>query len=112
MTIDAEHPGADEDRALAPHPLTVRPIGERAVLAEYADTATVLQVASALRDLAPGALLEVVPAERTLLLSGTALSTPGELSALLADLPVGAPGHTGAGEVVIPVVYDLSLIHI
>lgn len=84
----------------------MRPIGERAVLAEYADTATVLQVASALRDLAPAALLEVVPAERTLLLSGTSLSTPGELSALLVDLPVGAPGHTGAGEVVIPVVYD------
>lgn len=106
MTIDAEHPGADEDRALAPPPLTVRPIGERAVLAEYADTATVLQVASELRDLAPTALLEVVPAERTLLLSGTALSAPGELSALLVDLPVGAPGRTGAGEVVIPVVYD------
>ena len=46
-------------------PVTVRRAGEHAILAEYPDTTTVLQVAAALRGLAPPRLREVVPAERS-----------------------------------------------
>lgn len=87
-------------------PVTVRRAGEHAILAEYPDTTTVLEVAAALRDLAPPRLREVVPAERTLLLIGTPLSTPDELAALLAGLSVRPLDLTGGTEVVIPVVYD------
>lgn len=91
---------------MTPVPVVVRRAGEHAVLAEYPDTSTVLQVAAALRDLAPPRLREVVPAERTLLLIGTPLSTPAELEGLLAGLSVRPLDLTGGTEVVIPVVYD------
>lgn len=91
---------------MTPVPVVVRRAGEHAVLAEYPDTSTVLQVAAALRELAPPRLREVVPAERTLLLIGTPLSTPGELEGLLAGLSVRPLDLTGGTEVVIPVVYD------
>lgn len=90
---------------MAAEPVTVRRAGEHAILAEYPDTATVLQVAAALRGLAPPRLREVVPAERSLLLVGTPLSTPDELAHLLTDLSVRPLDLTGGTEVVIPVVY-------
>lgn len=91
---------------MTPAPVVVRRAGEHAVLAEYPDTSTVLQVAAALRDLAPPRLREVVPAERTLLLIGTPLSTPDELAGLLTDLQVRPQDLADGREVVIPVVYD------
>lgn len=91
---------------MTPAPVVVRRAGEHAVLAEYPDTSTVLQVVAALRDLAPPRLREVVPAERTLLLIGTPLSTPDELAGLLTDLQVRPQDLADGREVVIPVVYD------
>ena len=81
------------------------PSGERAVLVELADLDEVLSIAGPVRQLA--GVEDVVPGERTLLVT---VSTPAELDAVRAALAdVGS--HRGAGvttarTVEIPVVYD------
>ncbi|MGP9693379.1 carboxyltransferase domain-containing protein [Brachybacterium sp. AOP25-B2-12] len=90
---------------LAP-PRAVHRTGELAVLADYPDTASVLAAAAALRALAPPGLVELVPAERTLLL---AAATPVDLVRVrdaLHVLAATAVGTAATREVEIPVSYD------
>ncbi|QCR52825.1 allophanate hydrolase [Brachybacterium sp. SGAir0954] len=89
-----------------PPPQDLRPAGEAAVLAVYPDTADVLGAASAVRALAPAALADLVPAERTLLLRGTSGADARTLAALLEHLPPAPAEDAAAQEVEIPVVYD------
>jgi KipI family sensor histidine kinase inhibitor len=81
------------------------PSGERAVLVEVADLGEVLALAGPVRELA--GVEDVVPGERTLLVT---VSTPSELDAvraLLADVASHPkPVATSARTVEIPVVYD------
>ena len=97
-----------KDRATdtLPPPLRVHRAGETSVLAEYPDTAAVLAAAAAVRALSPAHLLEVVPAERTLLLHGAAPRDVGQLADLLSNLPRAAREKTGGGETSIGIVYD------
>lgn len=76
------------------------------MLAVYPDIAAVLGAASAVRALAPAALADLVPAERTLLLRGTSGADALTLAALLAHLPPAPAEDAAAQEVEIPVVYD------
>ena len=80
--------------------------GEAALLAEYPDTAAVLAAAAALRELAPAHLLDLVPAERTLLLVGALDRDLPALRALLAELPTPAGQDGRSAEVAVDVVYD------
>ena len=89
-----------------PPPLRVHRAGETSVLAEYPDTAAVLAAAAAVRALSPAHLLELVPAERTLLLHGAAPRDVGQLADLLSNLPRAAREETGGGETSIGIVYD------
>lgn len=89
-----------------PPPQDLRPAGEAAVLAVYPDTAAVLGAAAAVRALAPAALADLVPAERTLLLRGTSGADALILAALLEHLPPAPAEDDVATEVEIPVVYD------
>ncbi|HEX7350435.1 carboxyltransferase domain-containing protein [Brachybacterium sp.] len=87
-------------------PSAVHRAGEAALLAQYPGTAEVLAAAAAVRELAPAHLIDLVPAERTLLLVGSAARDLPRFAALLRDLPTAA-GQAGAGgEVRIDVVYD------
>ena len=97
-----------KDRATdtLPPPLRVHRAGETSVLAEYPDTAAVLAAAAAVRALSPAHLLELVPAERTLLLHGAAPRDVGQLADLLSNLPRAAREKTGGGETSIGIVYD------
>ncbi|WP_010549227.1 carboxyltransferase domain-containing protein [Brachybacterium paraconglomeratum] len=97
-----------KDRATdtLPPPLRVHRAGETSVLAEYPDTAAVLAAAAAVRALSPAHLLELVPAERTLLLHGAAPRDVGQLADLLSNLPRAAREETGGGETSIGIVYD------
>lgn len=110
--------------------VTLLPMGREAVLVEVAGTKEVLALADALREQGGGqgaplwarALVEVVPAARTLLLR---VADPGDLpavrsgvSALAASLDVATAGHPGGQEpgvgrgagdasvVTLPVTYD------
>ena len=62
--------GTPPDEDFLPGPRAVHRAGESSLLAEYPDTAAVLAAAAAVRALAPAHLLDLVPAERTLLLRG------------------------------------------
>lgn len=97
-----------KDRATdtLPPPLRVHRAGETSVLAEYPDTAAVLAAAAAVRALSPAHLLELVPAERTLLLHGAAPRDVRELADLLSQLPRSAREDSGGGEASIGIVYD------
>ncbi|MFL0456614.1 carboxyltransferase domain-containing protein [Brachybacterium paraconglomeratum] len=89
-----------------PPPLRVHRAGETSILAEYPDTAAVLAAAEAVRALSPDNLLELVPAERTLLLHGAAPRDVRELADLLSQLPRSAREDSGGGETSIGIVYD------
>lgn len=87
-------------------PLATHRAGEAALLAEYPGTAEVLAAAAAVRELAPAHLVDLVPAERTLLLAGAAVQDLPVLAALLEDLPPAASQDDGADEVSVGIVYD------
>ena len=89
-----------------PPPLRVHRAGETSILAEYPDTAAVLAAAAAVRALSPAHLLELVPAERTLLLHGAAPRDVRELADLLSQLPRSAREDSDGGEASIGIVYD------
>lgn len=94
----------------APDPLdppsAVHRAGEVSVLAEYPDTRAVLAAAAALRALAPAHLVDLVPAERTLLLIGAAPRDRWELADLLSALPAATEEQTTGAEHTLAVVYD------
>ena len=98
MSHGRDDDGRDEGRSgrLDPPQATHR-AGEAALLAEYPGTEDVLAAAAAVRELAPAHLIDLVPAERTLLLAGTEPQDLPDLAALLADLPPAAAQHGGAG---------------
>jgi KipI family sensor histidine kinase inhibitor len=80
--------------------------GETGLLAEYPDTAAVLAAAEAVRALSPAHLLDLVPAERTLLLRGADARDLPDLEALLAQLPPAASEGASEQEVSVGIVYD------
>jgi KipI family sensor histidine kinase inhibitor len=86
----------------------VRPVGERGLLVEVEELATVHRLHAALRELAPSGVVELVPAYRTVLI----VAEPGragvldELAAALPELEL-PPAEAVAGETVeVPVRYD------
>ncbi|QKV77978.1 allophanate hydrolase subunit 1 [Amycolatopsis sp. Hca4] len=86
--------------------MTVRllPSGRRAVLVETTD---VLGLQAALTQAPPDGVVELVPAARTLLVRfDPAVTNADRLGALLRRVSPVDSAPTGAGEVVIPVVYD------
>ncbi|TDP79916.1 KipI family sensor histidine kinase inhibitor [Brachybacterium sp. AG952] len=89
-----------------PPPLRVHRAGETSILAEYPDTPAVLAAAAAVRALSPAHLLELVPAERTLLLHGAAPRDVRLFADLLSRLPRAAREESGSGETSIGIVYD------
>lgn len=91
---------------LVPAPQAVRAVGREAILAEYRDTATVLAATAAVRALAPRHLIELVPAERTLLLAGSTPRDAAELRALLEQLPAAPADQEATPAQTISVVYD------
>lgn len=95
----------DRSERLEP-PLAVHRAGEVALLAEYPDTRAVLAAAAAVRELAPATLLDLVPAERTLLLVGSAAQDLPVLDSLLRDLPAAATQEEANAEVTVDIVYD------
>lgn len=102
----SEAPGRPAHPARLDPPSAVHRAGESALLAQYPGTAEVLAAAAAVRELDPAHLIDLVPAERTLLLVGSAARDLPDFAALLRDLPASA-GQAGAGdEVSIDVVYD------
>jgi KipI family sensor histidine kinase inhibitor len=81
------------------------PSGERAVLVEVADLDEVLAMAGPVRELA--GVEDVVPGERTLLVTVSRASELEAVRALLADVASHPhPAATEARTVEIPVVYD------
>ncbi|MEE1617666.1 carboxyltransferase domain-containing protein [Brachybacterium sp. J153] len=97
--------GTLETRYL-PAPLRVHRAGEAALLAEYPDTAAVLAAVAACRRLDPPLLRDLVPAERTVLLTGDAARDLPALEALLRHLPVARPDETAGDVVEVGAVYD------
>ena len=88
-------------------PQAVHRAGARAWLAEYAGTPDVLAAARALREAPPRGMVDLVPAERTLLLSAAdPLDMPGLLRCLESLRAVPDALAAPAAEVEIPVVYD------
>jgi KipI family sensor histidine kinase inhibitor len=87
-------------------PLALHPVGERGLLADYPDTAHVLAAADAIRALGPDHLVDVVPAERTLLLLGAEGTDREGLAALLSQLPPSPSDARSTREVTIDAVYD------
>lgn len=104
--LGGSHDGAARPTDALPPPLRVHRAGETSVLAEYPDTGAVLDAAAAVRALSPAHLLELVPAERTLLLHGADPRDVRQLADLLAQLPRAAREETGGGETSIGIVYD------
>ena len=103
MTTDASSaPGAER---LDP-PLATHRTGETALLAEYPDTAAVLAAAAAVELLAPPHLVDLVPAERTLLLVGTAARDLPALTSLLGELSVPETREGTVAEVQLGILYD------
>lgn len=100
------HDGAARPADALPPPLRVHRAGETSILAEYPDTAAVLAAAAAVRALSPAHLLELVPAERTLLLHGAAPRDVRLFADLLSRLPRAAREESGGGETSIGIVYD------
>lgn len=99
-------PDAARDPGLLDPPSAVHRAGEVSVLAEYPDTRAVLAAAAALRALAPPHLVDLVPAERTLLLVGAAPRDRHELAELLGALPAAPEEHAPGTEHTLAVVYD------
>ena len=91
---------------LLPPPHRVHRAGETGLLAEYRDTAAVLAAAEAVRTLRPAHLLDLVPAEHTLLLRGTDPRDLPDLQALLAQLPPAAAEDAAPAETSVGIVYD------
>ena len=89
-----------------PPPLATHRAGEAALLAEYPDTAAVLAAAESVRALELPHLVDLVPAERTLLLAGTAPRDLQDLADLLRHLPAPAAEHSDADEQTLSVTYD------
>ncbi|WP_114856176.1 carboxyltransferase domain-containing protein [Brachybacterium sp. YJGR34] len=89
-----------------PPPRAVHRAGEHALLAEYEDTAAVLAAAAAVEALAPAGLRDLVPAERTLLLTGTTAGDRAALADLLTTLPAAPATEGEAAERTLEVVYD------
>jgi len=97
---------ADPSAGVLPAPLHVHRAGETGLLAEYPDTVAVLAAAEAMRDLAPAHLLDLVPAERTLLLRGADPRDVPRLADLLAELPRTERDVSAGGEANVGIVYD------
>ena len=91
---------------LLPPPHRVHRAGETGLLAEYRDTAAVLAAAEAVRTLRPAHLLDLVPAEHTLLLRGADPRDLPGLQALLAQLPPAAAEDAAPAETSVGIVYD------
>nr|WP_281067150.1 urea amidolyase family protein [Brachybacterium fresconis] len=89
-----------------PPPLATHRAGEAALLAEYPDTAAVLAAAAAVRALELPHLVDLVPAERTLLLAGTASRDLQDLADLLRHLPAPPAEQADADEQTLAVTYD------
>lgn len=88
-------------------PLRVHPMGHSALLATYPDTATVLAAARAIEQAAPpGALVEAVPAERSLLLTAADPLDLPVLTALLDQVPPSASAPQQGRDIVLDAVYD------
>ena len=103
MSRAAGTPSAED---FLPAPRAVHRTGESSLLAEYPDTAAVLAAAAAVRALAPAHLLDLVPAERTLLLRGADARDLPDLGALLARLPRAEEDEQDAAELRLGIVYD------
>lgn len=93
-------------REYLPPPARVLRAGETALLAEYADPDTVLAVTAAVRALRPVRLVDVVPAELTVLLIGTAPQDIPAFIELLGRLPAADEPDVAAAERTLEVVYD------
>jgi KipI family sensor histidine kinase inhibitor len=86
----------------------VRPVGERALLVEVEDLATVHRLHAALRQLAPPGVVELVPAYRTVLIVAEPdrAGVLDELATTLPELEL-PPAEAVAGDTVeVPVRYD------
>ena len=92
--------------AVLPPPLAIHRVGEAALLAEYPGTADVLAAAAALRTLAPAHLIDLVPAERSLLLTGDDARDVAGFTALLRQLPAGEEQDGPGAELTLGIVYD------
>lgn len=99
-------PSAPSEGTRLAAPRAVHRAGESALLAEYPDTASVLAAAAAVQALDPPHLVDLVPAETTLLLSGTAARDLDSLRALLDHLPAPGEEQSAGTERSIGVVYD------
>jgi KipI family sensor histidine kinase inhibitor len=104
--VSRQTPDASTTGGLLPPPGRVHRAGETGLLAEYPDTAAVLAAAEAVRALSPAHLVDLVPAERTLLLRGADARDLPDLEALLAQLPPAAAESAAPAEVSVGVVYD------
>lgn len=104
------HSPATHTSGPRPHrhgPLRVHPMGHSALLATYPDTATVLAAARAINQAAPpGALVEAVPAERSLLLTAADPLDLPVLTALLEQVPPSASAPQQGRDIVLDAVYD------
>ena len=89
-----------------PPPAAVYPVGRDAILADYPDTATALAAAAAVRALEPVELIELVPAERTLLLLGATAQDAAALETLLGQLPAAPEDRADIAVHTVGVVYD------
>jgi biotin-dependent carboxylase-like uncharacterized protein len=98
-------PTTGQDLFLDP-PLALHPVGERGILADYPSTAHVLAAAEAIRSLRPDHLIDVVPAERTVLLLGAEGTDRGDLADLLSQLPPAATAGRPTREVTIDAIFD------
>lgn len=104
------HSPATHTSGPRPHlhgPLRVHPMGHSALLATYPDTATVLATARAIEQVAPpGALMEAVPAERSLLLTAADPLDLPVLTELLEHVPSSTSAQQQSCNVVLDAVYD------
>jgi 5-oxoprolinase (ATP-hydrolysing) subunit B len=83
------------------------PYGDRGVLLELPDSATVLAAHAALRRLAVPGVVELVPAARTVLVQfDPARIEAPRLSAIIEDLDLASPETAPGDEVVVEVRYD------
>lgn len=87
-------------------PLAQHRVGETALLADYPSTAAVLTAAAALDALTLAHLVDVVPAERSLLLVATDARDLPALADLLSALPAAPAAAAAAAEVRIPLIAD------
>ena len=88
--------------------MRVRPVGERGLLVEVEELATVHRLHAALRQLAPPGVVELVPAYRTVLIVAEPdrAGVLDELAAALPELEL-PPAEAVAGDTVeVPVRYD------